>query len=86
MTEIAQRCRARSNTGTNGACPGAFPNPDTAPLDGLAGLLVLAAGEEGALGAGENVVEGETVSVLLPWDAAVVTVVKLDVVTVLLGG
>ena len=49
-------------------------------------MLVLAAGEEGALGAGENVVEGETVSVLLPWDAAVVTVVKLDVVTVLLGG
>ena len=46
--------------------PVSKPNPDTAPLDGLTGLLVLAAGEEGALGAGENVVEGETVSVLLP--------------------
>lgn len=42
--------------------------PDAAPLPGLTGLLVLADGTEGALGATENVVVGETgtVSVLLP--------------------
>ena len=43
------------------------PTPAAAPLVGLMEPLVVAgAGSEGALGAIENVVEGETVSVLLP--------------------